>query len=179
MTEALIEVRILGLMPSGHDIAVFLGNEEKVFSIHVDGGVGANIALILQGNQRERPLTHDLIGLIFKAFAISVERVVINDLRNDIYYARLILKMDDAAHTRITEIDARPSDCLAIALETGKRVFVTPKVWREVSDLSATLEEMQHKLECGAIDDLLGNACDEEDADDGEARDDDQASGKS
>ncbi|MDR0532603.1 MAG: bifunctional nuclease family protein [Verrucomicrobiales bacterium] len=182
MAESLVEVKILGLVPSSSGIAVFLGNDEKAFSIHVDGGVGTNIALILQGNKRERPLTHDLIGLIFKAFSISVERVVINDLRNDTYYARLTLKMENEVHTRITEIDARPSDCLAIALEAGKKVFVAPKVWNEVVDISATLEEMKEKMEHSDIDDLFGGANDEEDDDDEDSDDedeDDQESGKS
>jgi uncharacterized protein len=183
MAEALVEVKIMGLVPSSSGIAVFLGNEEKVFSIHVDGGVGTNIALILQGNKRERPLTHDLISLIFKAFSISVERIVINDLRNDTYYARITLKMSNEIHTRITEIDARPSDCLAIALEAGKKIHVASKVWNEVVDISATLNEMKEKLEYSDIDDLFREANDEdedEDSDDeDEEHDDDQESGKS
>jgi bifunctional DNase/RNase len=108
MAEDLIEVKIVGLVPSNSGIAVFLGNGEKTFSIHVDHGVGTSIALLLKEQKRERPLTHDLIHLIFRAFNVSVERIVINDLRDDTYFARLTLKAENEVHRKITEIDARP-----------------------------------------------------------------------
>ena len=153
MAEKLIEVKILGLVPSNTGIAVFLGNGEKTFSIHVDHGVGTNIALLLRGEKRERPLTHDLIGLIFKAFAITVERIIINDLRDDTYFARITLRAENEVHKKITEIDARPSDCLAIALEAGKKIFVARRVWDQVSDISQMFEEMKEKFEQGGGDD--------------------------
>ena len=165
MTDALTEVKILGLVPSSSGIAVFLGNEEKAFSIHVDGGVGMNIALILQGSERARPLTHDLMSMIFKAFSISVERVVINDLREDTYFARLTLRMSNEVQTRISEIDARPSDCLAIALEAGKPIYVAPKVWNEVTDVTETFNAMKEKFEQSDIDELFGDAIDDDEDD--------------
>ncbi|MDD5261110.1 MAG: bifunctional nuclease family protein [Methylacidiphilales bacterium] len=147
MPESLIEVKILGLVPSNTGIAVFLGNGEKTFSIHVDHGVGTNIALLLRGEKRERPLTHDLISLILQAFSITVERIVINDLRNDTYFARITLRAENEIQKRITEIDARPSDCLAIALEAGKKIFVAPRVWNQVTDITSLFEQMKEKLE--------------------------------
>ena len=145
--DGLHEVRIVGLVPSQNGITVFLGNEEKTFSIHVDHGVGTSIAILLKGEKRERPLTHDLIGLVFTSFGITVERIVINDLRNDTYYARLTLKAKNEVHNKITEIDARPSDCLAIALQAAKPIYVAEKVWSQVSDISSMLERIKEKME--------------------------------
>jgi len=145
--DGLHEVRIVGLVPAQNGITVFLGNEEKTFSIHVDHGVGTNIAILLKGEKRERPLTHDLIGLVFSSFGITVERIVINDLRNDTYYARLTLKARNEVHNKITEIDARPSDCLAIALQSGKPIYVADRVWNQVSDISSMLERIKEKME--------------------------------
>jgi bifunctional DNase/RNase len=160
--DPLHEVKIVGLMPSSAGIAVFLGNEEKTFTIHVDQAVGTSIAILLKGQRRERPLTHDLIGLIFQAFGITVERIVINDLRNDTYFARLTLKARNEIHNKITEIDARPSDCLAIALQTGKPVYVADKVWRQVVDLTKQLEQLKEKMEQeGSDDDESGEEEDE------------------
>jgi len=101
----------------------------------------------LKGVKSERPLTHDLIDLIFRSFNISVEKIVINDLRSDTYFARLTLRAENEVHRKITEIDARPSDCLAIALETQKQIFVSSKVWDQVSDLTPYLEKMKEKFE--------------------------------
>lgn len=145
--DGLHEVRIVGLVPSENGITVFLGNEEKTFSIHVDHGVGTNIAILLKGEKRERPLTHDLIGLIFASFGITVERIIINDLRNETYYARLTLKAKNEVHNKITEIDARPSDCLALALQSGKPIYIAEKVWSQVSDISSMLERIKEKME--------------------------------
>lgn len=157
MADKYIPVEIRGIVPAGSGVAVFLGNEEKTFSLHVDQAVGMSIALLLKKEKRERPLTHDLIGLIFKAFNISVERIIINDLRNDTYFARLTLRAENEVHQqKITEIDARPSDCLAIALETGKPIFIAPQVWNQVHDITSLLEDMKHKFQQPGEDEAEG-----------------------
>jgi uncharacterized protein len=149
MATDAIQVQILGLMPAASGMAVFLGNETKTFSIHVDHGVGTSIALLLKGEKRERPLTHDLIHLILKGFGITVDKVIINDLRNDTYFARLTLRQIGPGGTSITEIDARPSDCVAVALETGKPIYVSKEVWDKVSDMTSFLQELKKKFAAG------------------------------
>jgi len=148
VTDA-IQVQILGLMPAANGMAVFLGNETNTFSIHVDHGVGTSIALLLKGEKRERPLTHDLIHLILQGFSITVDRVIVNDLRNDTYFARLTLRQVGPGGTSITEIDARPSDCVAVALETQKPIYVAKSVWDKVSDMTPFLQELKKKFETG------------------------------
>ncbi|MFH1067331.1 MAG: bifunctional nuclease family protein [bacterium] len=147
MSDAFIPVRIVGIMPAGSGMAVFLGNEEKTFSLHVDHGIGMAIAILLKGEKRERPLTHDLIGLIFLAFGITVERILINDLRNDTYFARIVLKAENEIHKKITEIDARPSDCLAIALQAEKPILVARSVWDQVTDIGPILQDLKKENE--------------------------------
>jgi uncharacterized protein len=163
MSEALTEVRIMGLIPSNNGVAVFLGNEEKTFSIHVDHGVGTNIALLLKGEKRQRPLTHDLINLIFQAFTITVVKIIINDLKEDTYFARLVLRAENEIHRKLAEIDARPSDCLAIALETQTPIYVSAKVWDQVADVSDVFDEMKKKFDEMETD---GDPDEEEESDD-------------
>jgi bifunctional DNase/RNase len=152
----------MGLIPSNNGVAVFLGNEEKTFSIHVDHGVGTNIALLLRGEKRQRPLTHDLINLIFQAFTISVVKIVINDLKDDTYFARLVLRAENEVHRKLAEIDARPSDCLAIALETQTPIYVSAKVWDQVSDITDVFEEMKKKFDEHGLDDTDEGGDDED-----------------
>lgn len=163
MASDAIQVQILGLMPAASGMAVFLGNETKTFSIHVDHGVGTSIALLLKGEKRERPLTHDLIHLILKGFGITVDKVIINDLRNDTYFARLTLRQIGPGGTSITEIDARPSDCVAVALETGKPIYVSKEVWDKVSDMSSFLQELKKKFAAGESGEEGGEEKDEND----------------
>ena len=75
-----------------------------------------------------RPQTHDLICSILKSLDVHLSRVIVNDLRNQTFYAKLqIIKDGD-----IVEVDSRPSDAIAIAVQTGVPIFVEDKVFDEV-----------------------------------------------
>src|SRR6058998_2544133 len=105
-----VEVQVRSVLPTSNGCAVFVGNEEKTFVIYVDHSVGAAITMFLRGTPKERPLTHDLIGHIFTGLGVQVDRVIINDLKNSTYFARLILRVENELGKKILEIDARPSD---------------------------------------------------------------------
>lgn len=140
----LVPVEVVGILPTGpQGFAVFLGNEEKVFVINVDSYVGRAIMMALRGERNERPLTHELIGLIFEGFSISIDRVIVNDLRNNTYFARLLLHAESEVHKKMIEIDARPSDCLTLALQAKRPILVAREVWDEVEDMSELLEKMR------------------------------------
>jgi bifunctional DNase/RNase len=104
--------------------------------------MGAIIGMFLKDTPKERPLTHDLINNIFKGFSISIERVVITELRNATYYARLVLKMDNELGKKLVEIDARPSDCLALATAQKKPIFVSTALFEQVDDMSEVLDRI-------------------------------------
>ncbi len=130
------------LLKKNQGCAVFIGNDEKTFIIYVDPNMGAYITMYLQGIPKERPLTHDLIGHIFQALDVKLERIIINALRNSTYYARLILKVDNEIHRKVMEIDARPSDCIALALQAQAPIYVSREVWDAVEDMTEFLESI-------------------------------------
>ena len=80
MSKRVVEVEVRGVAATGSGCAVFLGNEEKVFVICVEQSVGAAIAMFMEGTEKQRPLTHDLLASILQAFEAKIERVIINDL---------------------------------------------------------------------------------------------------
>ena len=140
----MIPVQIRALIPTNAGCAIFLGNEEKVFVIYVDQGVGAAIGMFLSGADKERPLTHDLIGHILAAVGAKVERVVINDLKSGTYFGRLILSAEnELQQKKIIELDARPSDCMAMAAQQKAPIYVSGVVWEEVEDTSELLQSLQ------------------------------------
>jgi bifunctional DNase/RNase len=98
--------------------------------------------MFLRQTLKERPLTHDLINRIFQGFGISVERVIITDLKNSTYFARLILQQQNEVARKIVELDARPSDCLAIAAAQKKPIFVTSTLFEQVEDMSEVLNRI-------------------------------------
>ena len=71
-----------------------------------------------------------------------MERVIITELKNSTYYARLILKQDNELGKKIVEIDARPSDCLAIATAQKRPIFVSSVLFEEVEDMTEILERI-------------------------------------
>jgi uncharacterized protein len=88
-----------------------------------------SIAMELQGSSPPRPLTHDLLKTIILELGAKVERVVINDLVDDIFYARILMDVDG----RHVEIDSRSSDAIALAVRLKAPIFVADKVMESAS----------------------------------------------
>ena len=132
MKNEVVPVQIRGLLPTNSGCAIFVGNDQKVFVIQVEHNLGMIIQMFLQEKTKERPLTHDLIVNVFKGFSISLERVIITELKNSTYFARLILKQENELGKKLVEIDARPSDCLALAAAHKRPVFVTRALFDQV-----------------------------------------------
>jgi bifunctional DNase/RNase len=142
MKNDVVQVGIRGILPANSGAAIFVGNDDKVFVIQVEHNMGAVIGMFLRKVPKERPLTHDLINRIFDGFGISVERVVITELRNSTYFARLILKQQNELGTKLVEIDARPSDCLAIATAHKRPIYVAASLFEQVEDMSELLKKI-------------------------------------
>jgi bifunctional DNase/RNase len=142
MKNDAIPVEIRGILPANSGCAIFVGNDEKVFVIHVEHNMGAVIGMFLRDTPKERPLTHDLIASIFKGFNITVERAIITDLKNSTYFARLILQQQNELGRKLVEIDARPSDCLALVTAQKRPLFVSSSLFGQVEDMTKWLEEI-------------------------------------
>ena len=137
-------MQIRALIPTNAGTAVFLGNDEKIFTIYIDQTIGTAISLYLNSVEKERPLTHDLLASVLTSLGAKVERVVINDFRNGIYFGRLIITAENELQQRkIIEIDARSSDCMAMAALQKSPIYVNSLVWDEVEDMTPLLEKLQ------------------------------------
>ena len=112
----------------------------------VDQNAGAAIAMFQQGAQKQRPLTHDLLANILRALGGKIERVIINDLKHGTYFARLVLSSEnELQQKKIIEIDARPSDCIAMATQQPAPIYVSLDVWDELEDMTEELRKMQEE----------------------------------
>jgi uncharacterized protein len=142
MQHEVIKVTVKGVMPTNNGCALFLGTADKTFIIYVDVAIGASISMIVNDVERERPITHDLISNIFLGLGVQLQRVVINDVEERTFFARIILKMENELGTKIVEIDARPSDAIAIALREKRPIYATRKVLDAEEDMSELLERI-------------------------------------
>ena len=84
----------------------------------------------LKGIQPPRPMTHDLLDSIITALGARVERIIINDLRNHTFYARIVLSLDG----KVVEVDSRPSDAIALGAASGSPIFEDEQVFDKISD---------------------------------------------
>ncbi|HMP72111.1 MAG TPA: bifunctional nuclease family protein [Kiritimatiellia bacterium] len=142
-----IPVSIKTLLPTPSGCGVFLTDGVKVISIFVDHSVAAAITMALHEVHKPRPLTHDLIANIFAGLGVSLQKIVINDLKEDTFYARLFLIQENELGRSHVEIDARPSDSIALALQTKCPIFVAQAVWERAEDMSWALEQKAQEEE--------------------------------
>ncbi len=142
MKNDVVPVEIRGILPANSGCAIFVGNNDKVFVIQVEHSMGAVIGMFLRDTPKERPLTHDLFTSVFKGFGIQLERAVITELKNSTYYARLILQQSNELGRKLVEIDARPSDCLALATALKRPVYVAVPLFEQVEDMSEVLDRI-------------------------------------
>ena len=142
MQNDVVTVSVKGVMPTTNGCAVFLGNDEKTFVIYVDHPVGDAIRMTLDGVKKERPLTHDLISHIFLGLEVKLEHIVINDVNEGTFFARILLRMENELGKKIIEIDARPSDATVLALKHKRPIYVAKKVFDSSEDMSEILERV-------------------------------------
>lgn len=145
MNNDSMEVTVKGVMPTSNGCAIFLGNDQKTFVIYVDPAIGNAINMTINQVKKERPLTHDLIGLILRGLETKIERVVINDVDEGTFFARIILQMENELGKKIIELDARPSDSIVLALQMKQPIHVANKVLENVEDMSEILERILRK----------------------------------
>lgn len=128
MLTELIQLTFDKIMQTKAYTVVVLGAHDKRFAIYTDPGVGKMLQMYLTGVEKSRPLTHDLMNNIFRGYGIKVKQVVITDVQDTVYLARLFLEQKVGNLTHIVEVDARPSDCITLALMNNVPVYCTREV---------------------------------------------------
>ncbi len=126
-----VEARVNGLIlehKSGQNVVILRELEgERILPIWIGPGEAQAIRRILSDEAFPRPLTHDLLVLVVEGLKARIERVVISDLRENTFYATVIVQRDG----EMLSIDARPSDSIAIALRAKAQILVNEKLLQE------------------------------------------------
>jgi uncharacterized protein len=142
----LIAMSIKGLMldPVSNSPIVVLKDEQDKFFLPIWVGIfEANaIALQLENVTTPRPMTHDLLRNMISELDARVIRIVINDLRDSTFFAQIRVITGD----KTLEVDARPSDAIALALRTAAPIFVAQSVLDQAQTISPDSEDQDEKL---------------------------------
>ena len=137
MFSELIQLSFDKIMQTRAYTVIILSGQGKNFAIYTEPSIGKTLQLFLTEVETPRPLTHELLDKIFEGMDIRVKQIVINDVQDTVYFARLFLEQDMGEIRHIVEIDARPSDCLTLALMNNAPVYCT----REVLDKTIPVED--------------------------------------
>ena len=124
LIEMVVESVRVHMLSSRHVVILKETGRERYLPIWIGPWEASSIAMRLQGLTPERPLTHDLFASTLEALDATVARVVISDIVDETYHARLFVERDG----KLGEIDARPSDALALAVRVGAPIFAVPSV---------------------------------------------------
>jgi uncharacterized protein len=155
-----VEMKIRGLMmdPVTQMPIVVLKDVQghAVLPIWVGAYEANAIALEIEKVQTPRPMTHDLLKNVLQGLEVTVQKIVVNDLRDDTFYALIWVERDG----ELMSIDSRPSDALALALRMDCPIFVEETVLKNSKVSSAlteptTNDQLRSYLE-GLSDDDLG-----------------------
>jgi bifunctional DNase/RNase len=103
-------------------------NGERAFPIMIGLWEALAIRRYIGEHQNPRPMTHDLLGNVIDALGFKLEKIIVTELKKQVFYAKLVLKRD----SKHIEIDARPSDAVALASKTKCPIFVDESVFEEV-----------------------------------------------
>jgi len=146
-----IEMSVSGLAidERTHTPVVLLKEKEgsRMLPIWIGPSEASAIAIQLTGRQFQRPLTHDLLKSVIEGLEARVPKIAIIDLREKTYYAKVYLERGQ----EVLVIDARPSDCIALALRTGSPIFVREELLRDedMEDMppDESMQRLQKQLE--------------------------------
>ncbi len=112
------------MLSSQHVVILREAEHERYLPIWIGSWEAQSIAMKLQGVVTERPLTHDLLATMLGELEVNVLRIVVSDLSDETYRARIVVDHAGSSH----EIDARPSDAIALAVRVSAPIFATEDV---------------------------------------------------
>ena len=125
---ALVEMQIesvrVHMLSNRHVVILKDAVGDRYLPIWIGAWEASAIAMRLQGLQAERPLTHDLFAAALERLGVRIERVVISELADETYHARIHMQREGFQ----VEVDARPSDALALAVRAEVQIFAAEEV---------------------------------------------------
>jgi len=147
--SSVIEVNVGGLAfdekTKSHVVILREMNGTRVLPIWIGPAEASAIAMEIAGKKFQRPLTHDLMATIVKGLKAKVSKIIISDLRDNTFYANIVLEREK--DNEIVNVDARPSDCIALALRTQSPIYLSETLLEGAKDLSLLKKEEKEKTE--------------------------------
>ncbi|MCX6921331.1 MAG: bifunctional nuclease family protein [Verrucomicrobia bacterium] len=131
------------VIPTKGGTAVFLITENKAMVIQVDPSVGEALQGALSGKTIDRPQSHDLMLHLLLGLDAVVVHVIIVDVKDGVFFARILVGQDGPVARKVAEVDARPSDALVLAVKAKRPVFIAKAVLDACDDMTEMLTRLR------------------------------------
>lgn len=125
----LIELSLSKILQTRTYTVIVLGSEKKKFSIYTEPHVGQIAQEFFSNEKPERPQTFDCFDRIFLGLNLEVVRMLIYDLQDTTYFAKILFEQEIEGMTHLIEVDARPSDALIMALRHQAPIYCQKDVF--------------------------------------------------
>ena len=138
-----VKIYSLILIPQVHQYVVILEEIKgtRLLPIWIGVNEGTSIALHMEKQQTPRPMTHDLLANVITSLGGIVERIVISDLKDNIYYATIHIRSNGKTYT----IDARPSDSMSLAVRTNSPIYINERIFEKCPIIQKPISEEEVK----------------------------------
>ena len=152
--EMVVESVRVHMLSSQHVVILREAETERYLPIWIGSWEAQSIAMRLQGVEAERPLTHDLLTTMLVDLGVTVRHILVSDLADETFRARIVLVQGGDDY----EIDARPSDAIALAVRTGAPIFATEAVLDRAGVIPEADEEEKLSVFRDFVNSLEGEA---------------------
>jgi bifunctional DNase/RNase len=143
----LVELKVGGLLPDGnnqgsHILLLKIPQSSRYLPIWIGPAEASSIAMVLRGQAFERPLTHDLLQHVIEGLDATVQKVVVTTIQDDTFFARIFLERGE----EIVSIDARPSDCVALAVRVQCPIYCSAELLESQADHLVEVDEIEAEI---------------------------------
>ena len=142
------------MLSSQHVVILREADAERYLPIWIGSWEAQSIAMRLQGVEAERPLTHDLLTTMLTELGATIRHIIVSDLADETFRARIVLIHGGDDY----DIDARPSDAIALAVRTGAPIFATEAVLDRAGVIPEADEEEKLSVFRDFVNSLEGEA---------------------
>lgn len=140
--EAIV-VSSIEVIPTTGGTAVFLVTAHKTIVIQVDNLVGEHLQAALANKVAERPQTHDLMLHLLLGLEADLSHISIVEMKEGVFFARIIINQTGPVARKLVEVDARPSDALVLTVKAKRPVYIMPAVLDACEDMAETLSRLR------------------------------------
>lgn len=156
-----IEAKIYSIVSSLTESIIFLEevNGIRLLPIWIGPIEAQAIAIKISGYTTPRPMTHDLLYKVIKALEAKVLKIVIDDLKENTFFASIYLENKDKT---VTKVDSRPSDAIALAVRSGSPIYISEEILNKTQTLAKPIteeevKEFKEKLKTLTPKDIIGD----------------------